>query len=64
MALEETDVHQVELEKVFEANDGEDKIFAAMGVAKTVATVSGHTFIMSRLLYNLCAGRCVRRRIA
>ncbi|KAI0772164.1 ARM repeat-containing protein [Irpex lacteus] len=39
IALEETDGGNVDLDRLMENDNGEDKIFAAMGVAKTIGTV-------------------------
>ncbi len=38
-SAEETDGRGVDLDSIMESTDNEDKIFAAMGVAKTIATV-------------------------
>ena len=38
--MEEADGQEVDLDRLMETDSGEDKIFAAMGVAKTITTVS------------------------
>ncbi|RPD62608.1 ARM repeat-containing protein [Lentinus tigrinus ALCF2SS1-7] len=38
-SADETDSHGIDLDSIMESTDNEDKIFAAMGVAKTIATV-------------------------
>lgn len=38
--MEEADGQSVDLDRLMETDSGEDKIFAAMGVAKTITTVS------------------------
>lgn len=39
IALEESAGEQTDLDRLMEQDGGEDKIFAAMGVAKTIGTV-------------------------
>ena len=40
--MEEAEGDSVDLDRLMETDSGEDKIFAAMGVAKTIETVSFH----------------------
>ncbi len=46
IALEETDGGNVDLDRLMENDNGEDKIFAAMGVAKTIGTVGAVVLAM------------------
>ncbi|KAJ3557178.1 hypothetical protein NM688_g1613 [Phlebia brevispora] len=39
IAMEESDGQSIDLDRLMETDSGEDKIFAAMGVAKTITTV-------------------------
>ena len=40
IAMEESDGNSIDLDRLMETDSGEDKIFAAMGIAKTINTVS------------------------
>ena len=56
IAAEETDSKTVDLERIMD-DSSEDKIFAAMGVAKTITTVSRMT--SSSSIAYAASGRCV-----
>lgn len=48
--MEEADAGSVDLDRLMETDSGEDKIFAAMGVAKTITTVCRDKNVQSRIV--------------
>ena len=59
IAMEEADGQSIDLDRLMETDSGEDKIFAAMGVAKTITTVSilDASFILPLLTFNRSSHR-------
>jgi hypothetical protein len=58
---DEADGHNANLEAIMENNTEDDKIYAAMGVAKTVGTVSALTSMVLGARAQLIPDRVVRR---
>jgi hypothetical protein len=57
---DEADGHNANLEAIMENNTEDDKIYAAMGVAKTVGTVSALTSMVLGARAQLIPDRVVR----